>query len=44
MFICEHCGGYRSVKNGYVKGKQRYKCKDCSKTYREGDEREKYTN
>ena len=44
MFICEHCGGYRSVKNGYVKGKQRYKCKDFSKTYREGDEREKYTN
>ena len=32
------------IKNGYVKGKQRYKCKNCSKTYREGDEREKYTN
>jgi transposase-like protein len=44
MVICKHCGCDISVKNGYVKGKQRYKCKNCSKTYREGDEREKYTN
>ena len=44
MVICKHCGGLRGVKNGLVKGKQRYKCKDCGKTYREGDLREKYTN
>ena len=44
MAICKHCGSDRGVKNGFVQGKQRYKCKDCSKTYREGDERERYTN
>ena len=43
-YTCKHCGGEGRVKNGYVQGKQRYKCKDCSKTYREGDLREKYTN
>ena len=44
MTICKHCGSERSVNNGFVQGKQRYKCKDCGKTYREGDAREKYTN
>jgi len=43
-YICKHCGNSARVKNGYVQGKQRYKCKECGKTYREGDLREKYTN
>ena len=43
-YICKHCGNSERVKNGYVQGKQRYKCKECGKTYREGDLREKYTN
>ena len=41
---CKHCGSDKKVKNGYVQDKQRYKCKDCGKTYRAGDLREKYTN
>ena len=40
---CKHCGSLSKVKNGYVNGKQRYKCKECGKTYREGDLREKYS-
>ena len=43
MIKCKHCGSERKVSNGYVYGKARYKCKDCGKTYREGDLREKYT-
>jgi len=44
MIKCKHCGSEDRVKNGYVGGKQRYKCRDCNKTYREGDLRERYTN
>ena len=44
MLKCKHCGSKCKVKNGYVNGKQRYKCKGCGKTYREGDLRERYTN
>ena len=43
MLICKHCGSEESVRNGYVGGKQRYKCKSCGKNYRVGDLREKYT-
>ena len=43
MFCCKHCGGYKAVKNGFVKRKQRYLCKECCKTSRLGDEREKYS-
>ena len=42
--ICKYCGSSEKVKNGYVGGKQRYKCKGCGKSYRDGDLREKYTN
>ena len=42
--LCKHCGSGIRVKNGYVQGKQRYKCKECRKTYREGDLRERYSN
>jgi transposase len=41
--ICKHCGSESYVKNGYVQGKQRFKCKECGKTYRGGDLREKYS-
>jgi transposase-like protein len=40
---CKHCGSEEKVKNGYVKGKQRYECKSCKRTYREGDKRSKYS-
>lgn len=43
MVICKHCGEVKLVKDGIVKGKQRYLCKDCGKTFRDGDAREKYT-
>jgi transposase-like protein len=42
MTRCKHCGGDSAVRNGFANGKQRYKCKDCSKSYRDGDLREKY--
>ncbi len=42
--LCKHCGSDQRVKNGYVQGKQRYKCKECGGTYRSGDERERYSN
>jgi len=41
---CKHCGSKSAVKNGKTKnGKQRYKCKDCGKVFRPGDERVKYS-
>lgn len=43
MVICKHCGESKLVKDGIVKSKQRYLCKDCGRTFRDGDEREKYT-
>ena len=43
MLICKHCGESKLVKNGIVKSKQRYFCKSCGRTCRDGDEREKYT-
>ena len=43
MIICKHCSGGRYVKDGNVKGKQRYKCKDFKRIFRDGDLREKYT-
>jgi transposase-like protein len=39
---CKHCGGFSVVKNGIVSGKQRYKCKSCHKTFRDGDGRIKH--
>lgn len=42
MILCKHCGSENIVKDGIIKQKQRYLCKACSKTFRIGDEREKY--
>ena len=43
MEKCKHCAGNKLIKNGFEKSKQRYKCKCCKRTCREGDERVKYT-
>ena len=40
----KHCGSENYVKFGLTaNGKQRYQCKDCEKSFREGDEREKHS-
>ena len=31
--VCPHCGSVKSIKNGTRNGRQRYFCKDCSKTF-----------
>jgi transposase-like protein len=36
---CKNCKSERVVKSGKVRGKQRYKCKDCGYNFVEGDER-----
>ena len=43
MEKCKHCAGNKLIKNGFEKSKQRYKCKCCKRTCREGDERVRYT-
>ena len=41
MAICKHCGFEESVKHGRVRGKQRYRCKQCGLHFVIGDERVK---
>ena len=36
---CKNCSSERTTKNGKVRNKQRYKCKDCGLNFVEGDER-----
>ena len=36
---CKRCSGTTCVKNGKVRGMQRYKCKDCGYNFVEGDKR-----
>lgn len=43
MILCKHCGSEEIVKYGFIKNKQRYLCKGCFKTFRIGDDREKYS-
>ncbi|WP_339041173.1 hypothetical protein [Candidatus Lariskella endosymbiont of Hedychridium roseum] len=43
MLSCKHCGRIGSTKNGYIKGRQRYKCLECKKSYKSGDMRVKYS-
>ncbi len=40
---CKFCGANNSVKNGFVHGTQRYKCKECAINFVEGDKRQKYS-
>jgi transposase len=39
MALCKKCGSGRTVRNGIIAGKQRYRCKDCGCAFREGDKR-----
>jgi transposase-like protein len=36
---CKNCGSCNVVKSGMVRGKQRYKCKDCIFNFVIGDKR-----
>ena len=38
---CKRCGCNEFTKNGIVRGKQRYRCKQCKYNFVEGDNREK---
>ena len=40
---CKKCGSKDYVRNGYIKGEQRYRCKDCRMNYQKGDKRIKYS-
>jgi transposase-like protein len=39
--LCKKCGNSGFVKNGMMKGKQRYRCKKCGYNFTEGDKRER---
>lgn len=39
MVICKRCKSTRTVKNGIVREKLRYKCKECGYNFVEGDGR-----
>ncbi len=36
---CKHCANSKLTKAGIIWNKQRYKCKNCNRTSREGDDR-----
>ena len=42
MVTCKNCGSSDYIKNGFVRGKQRYRCASCSLNFVEGDERQLY--
>lgn len=44
MIPCKNCQHTNTVKNGFVRGKQRYKCHECHYTFVRGDERHKSEN
>lgn len=44
MEKCKTCFGERLVKNGFVRGQQRYRCQHCGKNQIMGDRREKHDN
>jgi transposase len=39
MEACKRCNSEKIVRNGIVRGKARYKCKECSYNFTEGDKR-----
>ena len=39
MLECKNCKSEKTIKNGSVRGKQRYKCKECGYNFVIGDER-----
>lgn len=42
--FCPKCHSQSHVKNGFIRGKQRYKCKNCLCNFTHGDGRVKYDN
>jgi transposase len=40
---CKFCSSSDCVKNGFVHGAQRYRCKGCMVNFVDGDKRQKYT-
>src|SRR3989338_9719040 len=44
LIICHKCQSNSYIKNGFVRGKQRYRCKECHCNFIEGDDRDKYDN
>ena len=43
MITCKNCQQTHTVKNGFVRGKQRYQCRDCGYNFVLGDERHSHT-
>jgi len=43
MIPCKNCYQHNTVKNGFVRNKQRYKCHSCGYNFVLGDERHKHT-
>lgn len=41
MAGCKECGSEKFIKNGRVRGQQRYRCKECGLNFIEGDKRQK---
>ena len=39
MVVCKKCHSTSVVKNGFVRGKQRFRCNQCGLNFVEGDER-----
>jgi len=39
LLSCKNCLSEKAVKNGIIRGKQRYKCKNCGHNFTEGDQR-----
>lgn len=39
MSVCKNCSSTHIVKNGFVRKKQRYRCKECGFNFVEGDGR-----
>jgi transposase-like protein len=39
MITCKNCQHTHTVKNGFVRGKQRYQCRACGDNFVLGDER-----
>jgi transposase-like protein len=40
--VCKNCHQNSTIKNGYVRGKQRYKCHNCGYNFVLGDERHQH--
>jgi transposase-like protein len=43
MINCKNCGSEKIVKRGLLKGKQRYLCRGCNKSFCFGDERRRHS-